>query len=795
MKSSKLTAGSLCPRCCSRLPKATADAQRRPSAGTALSRAALIAALGAPYGVSAQTNAPAANRESTAAAPGEIVVTAQRRAQSVQKVPISMTALGGAELTTRNITTTAALSQATPNLYQTSASLSGGPIAIRGVSTFNVNAGIDQAVAVYIDDVYQGTAVGSAINLFDVERVEVLRGPQSTFFGRNSLAGAVSITTRRPDYKLRGLAEASYGTYNAYSVRGLVNLPLKDDFAALSLGVSRSERDGYDHNIAQNVDVNNDDRTNARAQLRLQPSSNIDILATYEYLSARDRRAFDPVQLNGSPSGAPGLNVTAIEPITGLNVFTVPFSANGYDHKLSSDTRAFQRLESHTGSLRVSVDLDWSNLLLISSYRQYRLDDLFDADITEAPLATGYNPESYRAFTQEVRLSSRKAGPLTWIAGATYHSQNTHNFNAAGTFPLDAALFGAPDLPTGLSAVNGRVATESYSGFGRIDWQATERLALGVGGRFTHEIKRLRTSQTAAPFNAIVFGFPDAPVASARYTYDDFSPEIKLSFAPASQRLLYVSVSKGFKGGGFNDQQITTDQLQSGAYLRPFKREQLWNYEVGFKGTFLDRRLTIDAAAFYSDWYDRQFQSLVASGGIQSLVISTSGDARVVGAELDVRARPFDGLDLYLNGGYNNVKQTKSLIPEIRRGDIIRDNPQYSMSVGGTYTVALRRESRIETTVGFNLIGPNVITLGGSVAPGDDPALRIANDVHGLLNARISYILPGNKVTVSVYGDNLTDNRWISDEFNSTYSIPFYGVAGVILGPPRTVGISGSLRF
>ena len=727
-----------------------------------------------PPGVPAAVNPAAADPAAATqdGALGDIVVTAQRREQSLQRVPISITAVSAQELATRNITTTASLSQQTPNLYQTNASLSGGPVAIRGVSTFAINAGVDQAVAVYVDDIYQGTAVGSNATLFDVQRVEVLRGPQSTFFGRNSLAGAVSITTRRPDYVLRGSVEGSYGNYNAWSAKGLINLPLKDDVAALSLGILRSKRDGYDRNVFLDERVNDDARTTVRAQLRLQPSSNIDILATYEYLNAHDRRAFDPYVLNQSPSGAP-FNVLSIGPVLGLNLFTVPFSADGRDRQLSSDTRARSQLRSHAASLRVDVDLDWANLLLISSYRTHRLDDLFDADLTEAQLATGINPERYKAFTQEARLSSAGGGPLSWIVGATYHHQQTRNGNGAETFPLApaifGAIFGAPDLPVGLSQVDGRITTDSYAAFARIDWEFADRLSLGLGGRYTHEIKRLRTSQTAAPFNDVVFGFPNVPVARNRYAYDDFSPELKLSFQATPAKLVYASVSKGFKGGGFNDDQLTAAAVASGSYLLPFKREQLWNYELGFKGSFLDRRLSIDVAAFYGDWLDRQFQTFGASAsGLTSNIVKSSGDARVLGVEADVRARPLAGIEVYVSGGYNQVKQTRSVIAEISKGDVIRDNPQYNVAVGGTYTAKFENLSQLQATVGYNVIGPNVITLGGASQPGDDPQLRIANRRHGLLNARLAYTLSGERITLSVYGDNLTNNRWLSAPFTST---------------------------
>ena len=760
---------------------------------SASSRAIIVAALCGPIAANAQS---APQSQSPSDAPettevGDIVVTAQRRDQSILKVPISISAIGGQELAARNITSTAALSQSTPNLYQTNASLNGGPIAIRGVSTFDINAGIDQAVAVYIDDVYQGTAVGSAANLFDVERVEVLRGPQSTFFGRNSLAGAVSITTRRPDYTLRGEAQASYGNYNAFTVKGLVNVPLKQDVAALSVGVIHSEHDGYAYNLLLKEGVNYDRRTNARAQLRLQPTSNVDILATYEYLKANGARSFDPFLLNLSPRGLTGVNATLL-----AGTFTVPFNADGYDRRLSSDVPAAQELESHTASLRANIDFGWSNLLLISSYRTHRLDDSFDADLTEAPLSPSANPERYEAFTQEVRLSSNTKGPLTWIAGLTYHQQQTRVLTNASSTPLDAILVGLPDLAsaTGPTAVDGRIKTNSYSAFGRLDWQFAERFALGIGGRFTHELKRLRTSQSSPLFNQLVFGFPEVPETRDRFAYNDFSPEIKLSFTASPTKLLYASVSKGFKGGGYNDQQISQDQFDSGDYRRPFKREQLWNYELGFKGSFFDRRLSVSAAVFYADWLDRQFQA-ISGNGVNSLVVLSSGDARVVGVELDLRARPVDGLEVYANGGYNEIKQTKSLIAEVRKGEVLDATPQYNVSLGAIYTADLKDQSQIQATVGYNLIGPNDITIGGSVVPGDNPALAIKNDVYGLLNSKIAYTFPSKQITISVFGDNLLDTKYLAGSFSATYSLPTFGVAGVILGPPRTYGVSASFRF
>ena len=575
----------------------------------------------APQMAFAQSEAPAADES----VQDEIIVTARRVAESLQDVPISLSVVGSAEVEERNNTRVSELVATIPNVTFTSGVLP--TITVRGItSQARVNPGFDSGVGVYIDGVVQGKLFAFDQPLYDIERVEFLRGPQGTLFGKNSVAGAISMTTRNPEFTASGKVDVEYGSFDKRELTAWATTPLSDTLA-VSAGGFITKRDGYVTNNFDGRKVANDDGWGARAKILWKPTENAQFVVSGDVMKD-DILSYNSeiVSGYGGPSGR-------------------------YRTNVNLPTLAYRKLKG----ISLTADIDTSFGGRISSITAYRTAESRRTNDTDAgPLAVvdSASRSKQKQFSQELRLSGEIGDRLNYIVGLYYFRQTTDNFSSS--------TFGAiPNVPGFLRGRTGNtfgaIDTDSMAIFGSVDWKLADRLTLTAGLRYTIDDKDLRYQQIGFPFIA-----PTLPVQPDGISAKDLSPTLNIRYEASDDLMLYATASRGFKSGGWNVDNITDPAITNFNQLR-FLDESIWNYEGGIKSQFLDRKITFNLSAFYQKYSDIQTPQLtpvLGGGGALVAIVTNAASADIKGFEAELTAKPVDILTL--NGSLGYTKATYS---------------------------------------------------------------------------------------------------------------------------------------
>lgn len=575
----------------------------------------------APQMAFAQSEAPAADES----VQDEIIVTARRVAESLQDVPISLSVVGSAEVEERNNTRVSELVATIPNVTFTSGVLP--TITVRGItSQARVNPGFDSGVGVYIDGVVQGKLFAFDQPLYDIERVEFLRGPQGTLFGKNSVAGAISMTTRNPEFTASGKVDVEYGSFDKRELTAWATTPLSDTLA-VSAGGFITKRDGYVTNNFDGRKVANDDGWGARAKILWKPTENAQFVVSGDVMKD-DILSYNSeiVSGYGGPSGR-------------------------YRTNVNLPTLAYRKLKG----ISLTADIDTSFGGRISSITAYRTAESRRTNDTDAgPLAVvdSASRSKQKQFSQELRLSGEIGDRLNYIVGLYYFRQTTDNFSSS--------TFGAiPNVPGFLRGRTGNtfgaIDTDSMAIFGSVDWKLADRLTLTAGLRYTIDDKDLRYQQIGFPFIA-----PTLPVQPDGISAKDLSPTLNIRYEASDDLMLYATASRGFKSGGWNVDNITDPAITNFNQLR-FLDESIWNYEGGIKSQFLDRKITFNLSAFYQKYSDIQTPQLtpvLGGGGALVAIVTNAASADIKGFEAEFTAKPVDILTL--NGSLGYTKATYS---------------------------------------------------------------------------------------------------------------------------------------
>ena len=575
----------------------------------------------APQIAFAQSEAPAAENNGE----GEIIVTARRIAESLQDVPISLSVVGSAEVEERNNTRVSELVATIPNVTFTSGVLP--TITVRGItSQARVNPGFDSGVGVYIDGVVQGKLFAFDQPLYDIDRVEFLRGPQGTLFGKNSVAGAISMTTRNPEFTASGKVDVEYGSFDKRELTAWATTPLSDKLA-ISAGGFIIKRDGYVTNNFNGRKVANDNGRGARAKILLKPTENAQFVVSGDIMED-DVLSYNPeiVSGYGGPSGR-------------------------YRTNVNLPTLAYRKLKG----VSLTADIDTSfggSISSITAYRTALSRRTNDTDVGPLPVVDSPSQSSQKQFSQEIRLSGGIGDSLNYIMGLYYFRQTTDNFTSS--------TFGAiPNVPGFLRGRTGNtfgaIDTDSMAIFGSVDWKLADRLTLTAGLRYTIDDKDLRYQQIGFPFIA-----PTLPVQPDGISAKDLSPTLNIRYEASDDLMLYATASRGFKSGGWNVDNITDPAITNFNQLR-FLDESIWNYEGGIKSQFLDRKITINLSAFYQKYSDIQTPQLtpvLGGGGALVAIITNAASADIKGFEAELTAKPVDILTL--NGSLGYTKATYS---------------------------------------------------------------------------------------------------------------------------------------
>jgi iron complex outermembrane receptor protein len=729
-------------------------------------------------------------------------VTAQRREQSLQDVPVSVTAIDGDRIREGGIMNIADVAVETPNFTMTQFNIGEPQYFLRGIGNTNDSAGSDPAVGVFVDDVYIGRTGGTSTDLFDIERIEVIRGPHGTLFGKNVVGGAVSIYTQRPTEEFESRLGLTVGNFEQYMIRGLINGRMTDKLSG-KFSFSRHSRDGYVDNVTDDMDYHDADNNSVRGQLLYTPTDNIDILFGLDY--SRDDVAGNCRNVN---------NLELNDPL-GLAVFYYPVieeTTGGDIRKCASSAPAGQSREVGGALLRIDWSFERSTLTSITAYRES--DYKWTEDLAGMPWgATPFNlidqaEEDANQWSQEFRLTSAGGESFDWLLGAFFMKENVdraENFTGAFHFPLAAQ---------GFVLLNGDVTwaqdntTKSYALFGKLDWHINDNFTWSVGGRWAKDKKSISQAMInnedpafdvglltfmGHPDPAVVLGIPaNGPggligyivsgsraalnfpyTAQASESWDKFLPSTDLSWRFHDDHLLYFSYSKGYKSGAFQSQTTSAE-----AAVTPLDPEVADNYEVGIKSEFLENRLRVNASVFKMNYDDLQVFQLVGS-----LLVGGNAQATSKGVEIDAAWLITEDWILGGNYGYLNAKYDTYILGQTDlSGNRLPKAPKSTWSLNTTYTAHLSGGSSMD----FHAVYAH--TGSFYYATNNHPASH--EDSYGLLDASITWRSQGDRWMVTLWGRNLTDEEYRTHMIvsNIAGSVDLWNL-------PRTYGATVTYNF
>jgi len=688
----------------------------------------------------------------------EIIVTARKRSESLQDAPVSVTAFSAEALERTGSTDINDIAKRTPGFqYGNFGDQKLSPLSLRGILGSSGSAGADPAVGIYIDEVFVGQGAGSSLDLFDIERVEVLRGPQGTLYGRNTIGGLVNVITRRPSRTTEVEAEAGYGSYDRFRAGALVTGPVIPDKLFFKVSGIVDVRDGYFKNLQLNRRINDEDSWTIRGQVLLTPTPDVELTITGE------KRKVDQEQLAFETLN---YDETKLLPQL-LDAFGLPRNSNPFDRKVYSDIIPEEKLDLWGVSANLKAQIGTVELTNIASYRAHDYFSRSDTDRSPLRLVYDGDPERVWRFSEELRLGFR-TGPVQWLIGGYYFRQRTNNlsFVEVGA-DLAEQIFGDASL-TGLRLGSKAILdTDSYAAFGNLDWQAAPKLTFSLGGRFTHEKKAIDYTQTD-PLDFLGGDF----AIQAHDSWSQFTPSGNVRYFFSDDVTGYATVSKGFKSGGFNDALGNADGIS-------FDPEALWNYEAGLKTRLFDRRVTANFAAYYMSWDDIQITLDNPSTPTYDPIILNAGKAHSLGFEAEIDARV---TKRWRAGGNLSVQKAR-----FDEGTLPTGEPLHRLPLAPTYSAALSSEYRLP--VGF----ADLSFFGEALFRGNS-YLGYTNSKAGqtgsyiLLNGRIALAGHDDRWELSVYGDNLTNKIVKTRLFDLTNS-DLIGQTFIALSEPRTVGV------
>lgn len=764
----------------------------------------------------------------------EIVVTARFRAEKLQDVPVSVSAMGGEKLLDAGIAKISDLQSYVPNFTMSETGI-GTNIYIRGIGS-GINQGFEQSVGMYVDGIYYGRAQLSRAPFLDLQRVEVLRGPQNILYGKNSVAGAVSMITAKPGDEFEGLVSASYEPDHGEQVYDLVlSGPLSDQFGARFAYRNRS-MDGWVKNLTLDRDEPELDEQTARLILDWQPTEAINVALKYEH-SDFDSTGRNIEIINDQPAvGGRYAGQTYAQILTGRFAQNPTASNNRLDYKRSS-TGDFSDNKTDNVTLSVDVALGDYTLTSITGWLSYEYDELCDCDFTGASLFTLRSQEEYDQFSQEFRFTSPVGQTIEYIAGA-YFQTSELDFNDRFVVPPDSAVPAiiaeiagpaigpvAQGILTNLGAPRTfSQDTDLWSVFAQLTWNVTDALCFTFGGRYSSEDKdgarRLTfvDNITGAPITNPLAPLIFANVLRAEAhdlkdsrSESNFAPLLIAEYDLTDNVMVYVSATRGFKSGGY-DARSNADPggpeyrtptggiiVLDGAF--EYDEEEATGYELGVKGVFAGGAAELNAAYFYTEYDDLQVSIF---DGVLGFNVGNAAQAVSQGVELDGRWLVTEGLVLtgalawldfefkdFPNGQciQGQAPTTPGTVNCNYKGKTNQYVAEWSGTLSADYTLALTDALDLRATLDL------IYSDDYSPAQNLDP--RIQQDSYVKVNARLGLAGDDGQWEVALVGKNLTDEEIVSYgsdvplAFNFFNTVAHYG----LVEEPRTVALQGLYRF
>lgn len=688
-------------------------------AGPALAVLATLAVLAQVCGGRALAAEPEGDKKAVVLE--TVKVTAEKTSQDVQDVPASISVVTGTQLEDMNVTDSYKLFQMTPNMYLVKMASKAGPTgfaSVRGITSFMTGSPV---LGFYVDDVYY---TNMEMNLFDIERAEVLRGPQGTLYGRNTEAGVINIVTRKPGNQWTGKVQTGYGSYGAKDFSGVLGGPLAEDLLTFRLAGRYSVSDGFNKNNAKGgSDVGGPEDGDARMSFDYTPSSDWSFQWTTDAQNYRSKYAD----------------------------FQTLASLKDNPNRVNVDYNGQAQRNAYGTSLKAEHDLGGMKLVSITAARDERNRGVNDVDFTALDFMRLETVTQSKLLSEELRLSSEGAGPAKWLAGL-------YAFNE------DALMKAKMDIrPLSMDFVQkGTTKTLGTAAFGQYSYTLADRLTLTGGLRYDREQKDFRYQWTGGAVWGLLGGTAVADQSgTASKTFNAWLPKFVADYKWAEDLNTYASISRGFKSGGFNVKDTPG---------KAYDAEYTWNYELGLKSQWFDKRLQFNASAFYIKWDKQQ----VEVPNYPDFTIINAEHSTSKGLEFELRALPLSALELTGSFGY-----VYSVLDEMRSGGVdysgsrAPNSPGYTASLGATY----RFQDGFLASLLYNRYGERYLSLGNSQKQGE----------YQTVDLKLGYEKEGFEA--SLWAKNVFDAAYATRTFESG------GIWYARAGDPRTVGLSLAYNF
>ena len=688
----------------------------------------------------------------------EVVVTAQKREQSLQDIPASISALGAEALAERGIANVADLRFMAPS-FEAGSQLGVTAITIRAVG---LNQGAP-GVAVHTDGVYQVTPNLADLSQADLERIEILRGPQGTLYGRNANGGAVNFITKAPTEKLEGYVLASYAEYDDYKLQAVVNAPLNERVRSRLVLIYSAREDGFVDNILGGQNPDKGRSLAARLRIAADVTDDLKLNFAFQYAHASGPTIYN--QLSSPPSASSIAN----------NPFLVNAVTSFKPWTTTANTPSFSDRNYYSVAATADWSLGFGSLKSITAFQRFYDRRGYDGDTINLNLYPNQGLDVDETFTQELNYRLSRSN-LDLVAGLYFMNNEKAKRDyfefASGLFPLPPGTYLSLETPS--------YRTRAYAAFADANWKVAPKLTLGVGARLSRDEQRITYHNEAGflvgnvrvPFLAI------CPLRTDELTFDSFTPRVTAEYQPGEGKMIYATYSKGFKSGGVN---VTSCQDN-------YNPEKITAYETGLKTRLFDGRASLSVAAFYYDYTNLQLSQVVAL----SAEITNAAAAKVMGLEIEGAAALNEHISStaslsLLDATYRDFHNIDTLDPgrglQDLSGHRLSAAPKVSLNVGLNYRGDMTAWGRLSARIDVGV--RSRIYFREFNQPLD------AQPRYGVANLGLTWDSTDEAYSVRLFGNNLTDKAYIvrmgaADAFGGRY---------VTYGPPRQVGVELRARF
>jgi iron complex outermembrane receptor protein len=704
----------------------------------------------------------------------EVVVTATKRAQSVQDVGIAITAFTGAQLEQMGFSNAQQVTAMAPGVQTLQPNGEANySVGIRGVVNSDFTTNVESPVALYIDEVYISQMSGAGFMLYDMERVEILRGPQGTLFGRNATGGLIHYLTKRPTEEFSGYLRGTVGDYDQYKVEGAIgggNETVSGRFSG-----SYHENDGYVTNRHDRSNkLNNADDKSYRAQVLYTPMDDFEVLFNVRH----GEQNIDTGFFENVSSVIPGqLTPSTFNPVLGY------LDNDGNVFKGDYDDPGFNDLETdgYTGTLKWGFDS-----FTVTSILDYSTVDrkyIEDSDASPAPVFNFFLNTDSEQTSFELRLDG-ETDKIKWLAGVYYLGLDIDDSNGAITDPF----VGPAPTPGAEAGLNNPYTSEldSYSGFGQLEYPLSDNLNLVLGARYIVDEKDFKYTTSIVEFldpeqknfdaDSNVVELAELATYKGDRDDDEWSGRVQLDWTLNDDMMVYGSWNRGVRGGGFNAPIFPlSPPLDYNDDTMSYDPEKLDAYEVGFKSSFFDGTMRLNGAAYYYDYKDYQAFFIT---GIDTITFNT--DAESYGGELELQASPIDGLDILLGAAYNDIDV------ELPGGDVSSvKSPEWNLNALVRYQ--------------WPMFGGDM-SIQGDIVYIDDhifaltAAETVSEDGYSVSNIRMSYTTGDGKWLAEAFVDNVTDEEYLVQTFDLS-GPDVFGMTEQYFGRPRWWGVAMTYRW